>query len=195
MDRITYNTYQSYLPMQKIFSVLLLGLLVTTAAMAQDGMTTSVDPDDVSSIENIVDATYASIARAPGSEFDWNRFRSLFLPGALLIPNTEQRRGSFDVLSVQDFIDWVDANTIVGGPDDRGFSETGYHIQVDRYGDIANAMSSYQKHFHGQDRILGRGINSFQLVWNSERWWIAGIAWDEEPSAGPTPEVYGGSSQ
>lgn len=159
-------------------------------ALAQEN---TANPDDVKSIENIVNATYASIERAPGSDYDWDRFRSLFLPEATLISNTEQRGGQFAVLSVEGFVDWISTYTVIGGENDKGFAEEGYHLQVDRYGDIANAMSTYQKHFYGDDQILGRGINSFQLVWHDNRWWIVSIIWDEETGAGAIPEMYGGN--
>ena len=149
------------------------------------------DPADVGSIEDIVTAAYAAIQRAPGE--DWDRFRSLFIPRATLIPNTEQTQGAFVVHSPETFIALVDSFTTVGGTNDRGFAEEGVHLEVRRYGDVAQAFSTYQKHFWGDDRILGRGINSFQLVYHGERWWIASIAWDEENGAGPIPTEYGGA--
>lgn len=148
-------------------------------------------PADVATPEAIVEAAYAAIAREPGQPFDWDRFRSLFLPQARLIPNREQRQGSFDVLSPEEFVAWIDGVTpALGGNADRGFQEEQIHAEVVRYGDIAHVFSTYQKHFWGSDEILGRGINSFQLVHDGERWWIAGIAWDEENGAGPIPTDY-----
>jgi hypothetical protein len=146
---------------------------------------------DVESPEAIVQAAYASIAREPGQRFDWDRFRSLFLPEARLIPNTEQRQGSFDVLTTEGFIEWIQAFTPPpGSANDQGFQEEQVSADVVRYGDVAHVFSTYQKHFWGSDQILGRGINSFQLVHNDGRWWIAGIAWDEENGAGPIPAEY-----
>lgn len=147
-------------------------------------------PEDVASPEAAILAAYASIARAPGEDYDWDRFRSLHLPGALLLPNTEQTDGQPRVLSVQDFIDWIDGVTTVGGEGDQGFAEEQVHITLQRYGDIAQAMSTYQKHFWGDDEILGRGINSFNLVFREGRWWIVSIVWDEENGAGPIPADY-----
>lgn len=148
-------------------------------------------PEDVESPEAIVAAAYAAIARAPGEPFDWERFRSLFLPEARLIPNTEQRQGSFDVLSADGFIAWIDEVTPPpGSANDQGFQEEQVSAEVVRYGDVAHVFSTYQKHYWGSDQILGRGINSFQLVQNGDRWWIAGIAWDEENGAGPIPAEY-----
>lgn len=163
------------------------GLAAAGPAMAQ----VAPRPADVESPEAIVLAAYAVIAREPGASFDWDRFRSLFLPEARLISNTEQRQGSFDVLTPEEFIAWVDGATPPPGSDsDQGFQEEQIASQVVRYGDIAHVFSTYQKHFWGSDEILGRGINSFQLVHNGGRWWIVGIIWDEENGAGPIPAEY-----
>ena len=167
---------------------LLLALLMATplSGLAQD------TEHDLTSIEGIIEATYASIARAPGEQFNWDLFLSVFLEEATLISNTEQRQGEFAVLSPQDFVDWIQGATAIGGPNDRGFSETGYHNEIDRYGDIANVMSSYKKHFWGSEQVIGAGVNSFQLVWNEGRWWVVSIIWDEPYAAGPIPDKFGG---
>ena len=162
-----------------------------TAAMSPSRA--GADPDDVNSIESIIKAAYETIQRAPGEDFEWDRWRTLFIPQATLIPNAEQTGGAFVVHTVESFIALVDEHTTVGGPNDRGFAEEGVHLEVHRYGDVAQAFSTYQKHFWGDDRILGRGINSFQLIRHGDRWWIASIAWDEENGAGPIPAEYGGA--
>jgi hypothetical protein len=178
----------------KILIPALAAFLLMVSITPVFSQTADVRPEDVASPEAIVLAAYDAIARAPGENFDWDRFRGLFLPGAMMIPSTEQRGGSFDVLTVQEFIDWIDnsyaENNPIGGPDDQGFQEEEVATVIERFGDIAQAFSTYQKHLWGQDEILGRGINSFQLVYNDGRWWIAGIAWDEEVGAGPLPEKY-----
>jgi hypothetical protein len=160
--------------------------LAASAGVAQD----LPRPEDVASPEAAILAAYASIARAPGEDYDWARFRSLHLPGALLLPNTEQTGGEPVVWTVDEFVAAVDQATDVGGEQDRGFAEEQVHITVNRYGDIAQAMSTYQKHYWDDDQILGRGINSFNLAYREGRWWIVSIAWDEENGAGPIPEAY-----
>lgn len=165
----------------------ILALVLVGPVFAQTGPRAS----DVESPEAIVEAAYAAIAREPGAPFDWDRFRALFLPEARMIPNTEQRQGSFDVLTPEDFIAWIEQYTPPpGDPNDHGFQEEQISAEVVRYGDIAHVFSTYQKHFWGSDEILGRGINSFQLVMHDGRWWIVGIAWDEESGAGPIPPAY-----
>ncbi len=148
---------------------------------------------DVASPEALVTAAYEAIQRAPGERYDWARFRSLFLPQARLIPNAEQSGGAFVVHTPDTFAALVDSFTVVGGPQDRGFAEEQVHAEVEQYGDIAHVFSTYQKRFWGSDQILGRGINSFQLVRHDGRWWIVGIIWDETTGAGPIPAAYGGT--
>lgn len=181
--------------MQSSFSRLAVTTVFLLAATAASNPAMAQDlprPSDVENPESIVSAAYASIARAPGENYDWDRFRSLFLPSATMIPNTEQRGGEFDVLSVQGFIDWLTPGTErrIGTADDRGFSEDGIHNKIERFGDIAHVFSTYEKHFWGENENLGRGINSFQLVHNGGRWWISAIAWDEEVGGGPIPDEY-----
>ena len=43
-------------------------------------------PADVASVDAIVAALYDVISGDPGIERDWDRFRSLFYPGARMIP-------------------------------------------------------------------------------------------------------------
>jgi len=170
---------------------LLAAIALATALFADPALAQSDPrPEDVESPEAIVEAAYAAIARAPGEPFDWDRFRSLFLPQARLIPNSEQRQGSFDVLSPEEFIAWIDEVMPPAGANDQGLQEEQISAEVVRYGDIAHVFSTYQMHLWDSDEILARGINSFQLVHDGDRWWIAGIVWDEENGAGPIPPEY-----
>lgn len=174
----------------RIRAVVMAALAGSAAPCTLHGQGASPRPEDVESPEAIVSAAYDAIRRPPGRTYGWERFRSLFLPSARLIPNTEQTGGEFRVLTVQEFIDWVDGATRVGGPDDMGFTEEEVSSTTERYGDVAHVFSTYRKRFWDGEEILGRGINSFQLVRHDGRWWIAGIAWDEESGAGPIPDAY-----
>lgn len=168
----------------------LAALMLTVTTLPVFGQ--EADPADVATPDAIVRAGYEAIARAPGEDYDWTRFRSLFLPQATLIPNLEQTGGELRVLSPQGFTDWIDSVTTVGGLNDQGFVEGVIHNEVFRYGDMAHVTSSYQKHFWEDDNVLGRGINSFQLVHNGGRWWIVSVVWDEEVGAGALPHEFMG---
>ncbi|MEM1270526.1 MAG: hypothetical protein AAGI08_10810, partial [Bacteroidota bacterium] len=64
------------------------------------------------------------------------------------------------------------------------------HNVTHRFGDIAMVFSTYEKFFWEDDRMLGRGINSLQLVNRDGRWWIVSGIWDEEIGAGPVPPEF-----
>lgn len=168
--------------------------LALAFAPALPAQTPDARPEDVASPEAAIAAAYESVSHAPGEHRDWDRFRSLHLPDALLIPNTEQTGGEFVVHTVESFIDWIDgwqAETApIGSENDHGFIETGIHSVTNRYGDVAQVMSTYDKRIHGSDEVLGRGVNAFTLVFHGDRWWIASIAWDEDVGAGPIPPQY-----
>src|SRR5713101_1823131 len=54
--------------------------------MAESSTSQSADPRDVKSIDAIIAAAYDVISGPAGKKRDWNRERSLFYPGARLIP-------------------------------------------------------------------------------------------------------------
>jgi len=150
-------------------------------------------PGDVESPDAVVRALYETVSRAPGQPFQWDRMRTLFLPGALMIPNTEQTRGTFTPHTVESFITWIDESWKrigIGSPNDRGFAESHVAGVTEQYGDIAHVMSTYEKHRWGDTTVVGRGINSIQLVKKDKRWWVTSIIWDEETGAGPVPPKY-----
>lgn len=177
-------------------TILAIAVLAPITLVALPGGARAQDPRpaDVASPEAVVEATYAAITRRPGDPPDWDRFRSLFVPGATMIPNAEQSDGEFRILTVEDFIAWIDGWTAetapIGSDADRGFAEEGIALEIERYGDIAQAMSTYQRTVWDDDEVLGRGVNGFQLVRAEDRWWIVSIVWDEESGAGPVPDRY-----
>src|SRR5438128_399255 len=67
-------------------------LLATPSIRAQTPPTTlaaptiAADPKDVASEDAIVAALYDAISGPAGQKRNWDRFRSLFVPGARLIP-------------------------------------------------------------------------------------------------------------
>lgn len=172
-----------------------LALVVTLLAAVPVVAQTDPRAEDVATPEAAILAAYESLRRAPGEDFDWDRFRSLHLPSAVLVPQAEQRGGVMEPMSVDGFIDWIDEYQAevapIGSPEDQGFVEEQIHMVKHRYGDVVQVMSTYVKHFPGDAEVfLGRGVNAFTLVFDGDRWWIASIAWDEENGAGPIPEQF-----
>lgn len=150
------------------------------------------DPADVASVDAIVTAVYESISGDAGVPRDWDRFRSLFTPNARLMQVATEhlengRRNSVGNMSPAEFAEGAD-----GFFETDGFHEVEIGNVTETYGDIAHRFSSYAS-FRTDDpneEPFNRGINSFQLLHDGERWWILTIFWQHEPDAGPIPERY-----
>jgi hypothetical protein len=145
---------------------------------------------DVSSMDAIVQAVYGVISGPKGQQRDWDRMRSLFVPGARLIAVHASKGGTSTarVLNVEDYIRL--ASPLM---EKDGFFEREAHRTVERYGDIAHVFSTYEsRHAEGDAKPFQRGINSFQLLFDGERWWVVTIYWQAERPDLPIPKQYGG---
>ena len=142
--------------------------------------------EDVDSIDHVLVALYAVISGPPGDR-DWNRFRSLFLPGAHLTSTGKAADGSVRVHpnTVDDYVNRGGAYFLK-----NGFFESPIHSRIETFGDIAQVFSSYESRHNASETPFARGINSLQLLNDGKRWWIVSILWDEERPDNPLPKEF-----
>lgn len=150
--------------------------------------------EEVATPEALLATLYDTFQRRPGEHINWERFASLFVPGARMVPNVEQTDGKFRVMSVQEFSQWIEGifaeHSPIGSSRDHGLAEEEVHSEMERYGDIVQVMSTYERHAWNSEKVDGRGVNGITMVRNGGRWWIVSIVWDEESGAGPVPPRY-----
>ncbi len=146
------------------------------------------DPEDVKSIEAIVDAYYDSVSGPRGEPRDWDRLLSLFMPDARFIAAraVDGKIIPFGMTPEK----FVESNRTYF--ERGGYFETDIHRRIDTYGSIAQVFSTYASRRAKEDpEPYARGINSFQLMNTGDRWWITTIMWDfERPDTQPIPEQY-----
>lgn len=149
------------------------------------------DPADVASIDAIIRAAYDVISGPAGKKRAWNRERSLFYPGARLIP-TASAAGKVEVelapqiLDVESFIARAEPTF-----EKNGFYEKEIARRVEQFGQIAHVWSTYESRHDPEDaKPFMRGINSIELFNDGERWWILSIYWQHENAAQPIPNKY-----
>ena len=149
------------------------------------------DPHDVESIDAIIAAAYDVISGPAGKKRDWNRERSLYYPDARLIP-TASVPGRNDVdlepqlLDVEAYIERVER--LLGK---AGFYEKEIARRTEQFGRIAHVWSTYESRHDPSDPVpFMRGINSFQLFNDGERWWIVSIYWQHESAEHAIPQKY-----
>ena len=144
-------------------------------------------PADASSPEAILNAVYSVISGPQGQPRDWDRMRSLFIPDARLIP-TVPANGHADavVLTIDGYIARASARTAT-----MGFYERSVHNVTEQYGNIVQVWSTYESRHAPTDATpFVRGINSFQLLKDGDRYWIVNIFWDAETPDHPIPAQY-----
>jgi hypothetical protein len=147
------------------------------------------DPRDVESIDAIITAAYDVISAPAGKKRDWDRERSLYYPGARLIPTA--RPGTNDnlapqILDVEGFIARVEPYFA-----EHGFFEKEIARRTEQFGHIAHVWSTYESRHDADDpEPFSRGINTIQLFYDGNRWWIVNIFWQQESVADRIPEKY-----
>lgn len=147
-------------------------------------------PVDVASMSAIIKAVYDVISGPKGQKRDWDRMRSLFVPGARLIPARTGPDGvtKTAMLSVDDYVRMASAHM-----EADGFFERETHRTVERFGAIAQVFSTYESRREAADaKPFQRGINSFQLLFDGHRWWVVNIYWQAARADLPIPKQYGG---
>jgi hypothetical protein len=120
---------------------------------------------------------------------DWDRFNSLFAPGARLTPIGPRKDkpgiGIF-VMTPKDYSDRAGAYF-----DKNGFVEREASRKSERYGNIMQVFSTYESRHDAKDeKPFARGINSFQLYYDGTRWWVVTIMWQEETPENPLPKEF-----
>jgi hypothetical protein len=192
-----------------LFILLCVFVVISGGCQAQSVMTMSVDnssvssadqqsnekaksvaanPSDVQSMDAIIAALYDVISGPAGKKRDWNRMRSLFIPGARLIPTAKRPTGEISsrVLDVDGYIEasgeYLEKN---------GFFEKEIARRTETFGNIAHVFSTYEGRNKADDpKPFLRGINSIQLMNDGKRWWVVTVFWQPEGTDNPLPEKY-----
>jgi len=134
-----------------------------------------VRQSDVATLDAILHAFYESVSGAVGQPRDWNRFRSLFLPGGRLMPviSTEGEKAGVRLLSTEEFIQRVEPIFAV-----EDFWERETSRQTETAGHFAHVLSFYESLRSPDGPPFERSVNSMQLFNDGLRWWIVNVMWN-----------------
>jgi len=178
------------------FAVMLLSFALTVSAQTPTPTPTpptpaaipAANPGDVAAMVSIVAAVYDVISGPAGQKRSWDRFRSLFIPGARLIPTGRRQTGEVGsrVLTPDEYV--TRSSPLL---EQNGFFEREVSRRVEKFGNIAHIFSTYESRHKPDDaKPFARGINSIQLMNDGSRWWIVTIFWQGEDEKNPLPAEY-----
>ncbi len=161
-------------------------LLLTLAAGRVSGQQTATDPV-FNDPETLVRGLYAAVTFPPGTDPDWERVKSFFLPEAVF--GMRMTPTTMGILDLKGFVDWFDSDFQRMRMGERGFEETVQTLKLTRYGSMAHCFVVYRARFMTPADLPGQyGLDSFGLVEKEGRWWIASITNDVVTRDRPLPE-------
>jgi len=171
--------------MKKI-SILIFTLLLSVSikTTAQSNSYTS----KVNTLDNTIKTLYSVISGEKGQARDWKLFKHLFRPEAKLIPTGTNKQGIHVAryMSPQAYI-----NTSGKWLVDNGFFEKEVARSVHKFGNIAQVFTTYEAfRSEADEKPFMTGINSIQLLYDNNRWWIVNIYWQQANKRNPIPEAF-----
>ena len=161
-------------------------LLIAIMVMFCQSMVISQDTLAVKTIEGITDKMLELISGPQGEDRDWESFRDLFLPTAQFVSlNPKAPRGrQVRTSNLEQFIRNL-------GPLYKrdGFEEYSIGLTVNEFNGVASVFQSfYCRNLIGT--YEARGINTYQLVFSDNRWWIASLSFSNETEESLIPNQY-----
>lgn len=147
---------------------------------------TDARPEDVATLDGIIRAYYEVVSGPAGEPPQIERDHTLHRPDALVGFTGIGEDGAPFVRTMS--LDGYYENN--GGPRSQPFYEYEIHREVQRFGNIAHVWSTYASSREPDGEPYARGINSIQLYFDGERWWILGWVFDSERDGNPIPSRY-----
>lgn len=135
-----------------------------------------VAPEDVKSVDAVVNALYDVLSGSAGPR-NWDRFFSLFKPGAKMGAMVPSPNGNMVLMRFSPE-EYKTMNAPHFMKDDFFEEEIGRREQF--FGEIAHVWSAYKYRSGNQNVPHVRGINSIQLIYDENRWWITDLLWNGE---------------
>jgi hypothetical protein len=151
------------------------------------------NPEDVKSPEAILNAVYSVISGGKNQQRDWERMRSLFIPDARLIPSATPPAAAGAPAHADAVFLTIDGYIARsnGRMTSDGFFERSIHNETEQFGNIVQVWSTYEsRHDPADPAPFTRGINSFQLLKDGDRYWVVNVFWDSESPTKPIPAKY-----
>ena len=175
----------------KTFLAILCVLVVALPVAADERVPVPGLAEAARTPEGLVRALYDMVSFDAGPEPDWEMFRQVFLEEALLVfsPRGDQ---PMRPMSVDDFIeDWraFFRDYEIG---DKGFYETIAALEVTEFGGMAHAFVIFEPRIgkEAPEQQL-RGLDSIELSFDGERWWVAAITTEFEGPGKTIPASIG----
>jgi hypothetical protein len=170
----------------KLLKSMIVFLLLSLIAYTQESSKKDYPlQEDVQTIDGIVRAYYDVISGQAGQPRDWKRDTSLHHPDALItITGKDENHNPY--IRTQSLSEYHESF----GVPKSGFWEYEINRETQTFGNITHVWSTYETKKEKNGPVTQRGINSIQLYYDGNRWWILSWMFDSERTDNPIPKKY-----
>ncbi|GGI57595.1 hypothetical protein [Winogradskyella haliclonae] len=144
--------------------------------------------NDTKSVQNLLDSYYDCISGPIEAKRDFDRLRNMFHPTAKFAYsywNEDQTKASVLVFKTID-----EYLSKLNYMDKKGFYEEEISNSQNQFGSVIQVFSSYK--YYSEDNSIkpGRGITSYEIFFDGERYWFISMFWMAENEKYKIPEIY-----
>ena len=164
-------------------SILVLLLIFPIFVGAQEKM--EADTQAVRSIHGIVNELLRLISSEEGKTRNGEAIGNLFIPTArfTVLMHDSASSDTIETIGLEEFLEMMTDPYY-----DKDFYETELHKVVDEYNGIAQVFQTY--HGYDGEGYSETGLNSYQLAYFDDRWWIVSTLWTGNSNGVDIPEKY-----
>ncbi len=140
--------------------------------------------DDVKTIGAIMKASYEVVSGEKGAKRQWERDNFLHHPKAVY-SYYDKQKGTQVVMTLAEFHKETD---------DMVFNTAFFESEINReqriFGNIAQVWSTYETRLEKDGKVARRGINSIQLIYENNRWYILSWTFCGETESNTIPKTF-----
>jgi hypothetical protein len=126
-------------------------------------------------IEEVLTSFYEIISGYKSEQRDWDKFRALFYPGAVLFPNSVTTNPTVSKgIEIDEYISSL--NHFLSQND---FFEKGSITQIKIENNIASVISTYEAKRSASEQPFKRGVNFVQFICVEGKWKITSMIWQD----------------
>lgn len=150
---------------QFLFYLTLLVSMVNANLKAQN----KLFENDTKTIDGLMKASYEVVSGEKGAKRQWERDNHLHHPKAVY-SYFDRKKQKQATMTLQEFHKETDEMVF-----NTAFYENEINREVRVFGNIAHVWSTYETRLEKGGKVERRGINSIQLIFENNRWYI--ISW------------------
>jgi len=140
--------------------------------------------NDVITIDALIKASYEVVSGEKGAKRQWNRDNNLHHPKAIYSYFDREKQKQV-TMTLQEF--HKETDEMVFG---TAFYESEINREVRIFGTIAHVWSTYETKLEKEGEVARRGINSIQLIYENNRWYIISLTFCGETNNNIIPKTF-----